>query len=104
MYGAQSSADWGDGSIPGTMFWLDYQLSLERELIREAHRVQIRSMGLDELREATDRVLVDYHLTKHLLRQHVRRVAELELRIALDEPDDRHRAWARELLDSRGAE
>lgn len=85
------------------MFWLRYDLSLEREVLREHHRHELRSASVEKLRELADLICQDLHMTKHLLNQHVSRVAELECKLALLEPlDDRFLQMAAELRRDLG--
>ena len=66
--------------------------------MKESHRAAFREMELGTLRENVDRLCLDYHLKLHLLGQHVRRVAELECRLALlgdgERVEERHLRWA----------
>ena len=82
------------------MFWLSYELSLEREAILAAHLHELRAMPPDHLLKAAERMCVDWHVTKNILRQHVTRVAELECKLAVAAPepvDARFHDMAREL-------
>jgi hypothetical protein len=94
-----------NGTPSTTSFWLSFQLSVEAEFVREAHRAILREMSIEQLREAADAIVRDYHLKQHLLSQYVRRVAELECRAALiDDVDENHLAAARGILQDLGRE
>lgn len=82
------------------MFWLSYELSLEREAILASHLHELRAMPPSQLLKAAERICIDWHVTKNILRQHVTRVAELECKLALHElepVDQRFYDMAREL-------
>ena len=92
------SPDCGDDAEH--MFWLSYELSLEREAILASHLHELRAMPPAQLLKAAERICIDWHVTKNILRQHVTRVAELECKLALHERepiDERFYDMAREL-------
>lgn len=65
--------------------WLDYKLNLESELnLQQGLRAIQGATDLDELKETAMVLCHNWFQTKHLLRQHIRRVVELESRIGFE--------------------
>jgi hypothetical protein len=80
------------------------QLTLSAELDRERGRRLIREMSPERLAAHADSLWVAYLNQSTILRQATRRIAELEAREAIRDPDPapRHHQWAREVMARLG--
>lgn len=85
--------------------WLDPALSLSAEAAQEWDRRQAAAQHRDELSALADRLIVAHYQHERILKQALKRVTELEVKLMLAEakpappaPAARHLAWARELL------
>ena len=58
--------------------WIDYELPLETAVHMEQHLRHIDVLPADELRELTKDLCKNWHGQKHILKQAIMRVAQLE--------------------------
>lgn len=63
--------------------WMNASHSLERQVVVEAQRRQLQAMPVDHLRATADSLLTAFHERDLLLRNAMRRIAELEIKQAL---------------------
>jgi hypothetical protein len=79
--------------------WMNTPLSLGRDLELQAARLSIKSLSRDDLEARLDSALVHAITFDHLLREAIRRIAELEIAEALSETiDQKYYKWAAEIL------
>lgn len=85
--------------------WLQPDLSLCSELLREADRRAIPKLERQDLEGLADRLLIDWYRQQALIDSCLRRVRSLEVQLALatnpqplSAPKQHHRQWAAELL------
>ena len=65
--------------------WFDFDLSLESELnLQQGIRAIEGADDLEKLKDVSKTLLHNWFLTKHLLRQHIARVLELERQVSFD--------------------
>jgi hypothetical protein len=81
--------------------WLDMKLPIEKELTLTTHRRAAAHMHPHELVAIHDSLLVSYCHCSFMLEQAMKRVAELELREAVN-VQNHHLDWAREVLGELG--
>jgi hypothetical protein len=79
--------------------WMNTPLSLGRDLELQAARLSIKNLSRDDLEARLDSALVHAITFDHLLREAIRRIAELEIAEALSETiDQKHYEWAAKIL------
>lgn len=86
------------------MEWLNLELPAQTAFSLEQQRRELRSCSdPDVLRAMSDALLQEVHHLSNVNRQLVAQVVRLEVDLALSgglqAPDERHLAWARELLN-----
>lgn len=84
--------------------WLNLDLSLETQFEIQASRARLAQLDHDQLKDAADRLVQDWHLKAVILDQAFRRIAELECCMVLSSPpdDERYLRWADEVLAGLG--
>lgn len=82
---------------------LDLTLTLSTQLDLERGRRSIRRVHRHELEALADSLLVAHVSQQQIIRQAMKRVAELEAREAIRDPAPRHQQWAREVLGQLGS-
>jgi len=85
-----------------TTWRLDLTLTLGMQLDLERGRRSIPRLHRHELDALADSMLVQHFHQQQIIRQALKRVAELEAREAIRDPAPRHHQWAREVLGRLG--
>ena len=87
---------------PTAQWRLDLTLTLGMQLDLERGRRSIPRLQRVELDALADSMLVQHFHHQQIIRQALKRVAELEAREAIRDPAPRHHQWAREVLGRLG--
>lgn len=85
--------------------WMIPDLSLSTQFTMEMDRRKVKHIDRDHLEALADKLICDWYLHRNIIDSALGRIRHLEVELALmesipdmDEPDDHHWRWAKELL------